>query len=103
AKEEDKVRRQQEKEEKSLLIEERKRIREFNKSMRMQEAEEKAAKQAALQLQNDINYANKGKKKATESTRAKEEGNINNKSEEEVEEASAMVNRRGRQIRLPQR
>ena len=111
AKAEDKIRRQQEKEEKKHLMEERKRIRAFNKSVRMQEAEEKrrqkeeekTARQASIQLQNDIRQANKGKKKATEHTTAKEKEVINDKSEEEVEEAPITVNSRGRKIRLPQR
>jgi hypothetical protein len=110
-KEEDKLQRQREKEEKRQLIEERKRIRAYTKSMREQEQAEKrrqkeemkAAKQADLQLQNDIKQANKGKKKAQEPTAAKEKEDINNKSKEDVEEAPTVVNRRGRQIRLPQR
>ncbi|EAW23183.1 uncharacterized protein NFIA_018840 [Aspergillus fischeri NRRL 181] len=69
AKEEDKIHQQQEKEEKIRLIKEQKRIRAYNKSLRMQEAEEKrrqkeeekAAKQASLQLQNNVKQANKGK------------------------------------------
>ncbi|KAA8651260.1 uncharacterized protein ATNIH1004_000140 [Aspergillus tanneri] len=111
AKEEDKIRRQQEKEEKQCLIEERKRIRAFNKSVRMQEAEEKrhrkeeekAAKQAAIQLQNDIKQANKDKKKAIGPATAKEKEDIDMKNVQEVEETPITVNRRGRQIRLPER
>ena len=70
---------------------------------RCQKEEEKAAKQAAIQLQNDIRHTNKGKMKATEHTTAKEKEDINGKSEEEVEETPVAVNSRGRQIRLPQR
>jgi hypothetical protein len=92
------------------LIEERKRIKAFNKSLRMQEIaekrhqkeEEKAAKQAAIQLQNNIKQANKGKQSTIEPTTAKEKEDINKKNEEEVEEAPITVNRRGRQIQLPQ-
>jgi hypothetical protein len=111
AKEENKIRRQQDKEEKRCLLEERKRIRAFNKSVRMQEAEEKrrqkeeekVTKQAAIQLQNGIRQANKEKKKTMKPTAAKGKEDIIKKTEEEVEEVPTTVNSRGRQIRLPQR
>ncbi|KAI9040523.1 YccV-like-domain-containing protein [Aspergillus affinis] len=63
SKEEERLRKQCEKEEKRLLIEERKRIRASNKEIRLREAEEKKrknqddqlAKQADIQLQNNFN------------------------------------------------
>ncbi|KAG2000747.1 hypothetical protein GB937_010877, partial [Aspergillus fischeri] len=91
AKGEDKIRRQQEKEEKQRLIEERKRTRAFIKSVRIQEAEEKrrqkeeekATKQAAMQLQNDIRHANKETKKAAVPNTANKKEAIKKKNVEE--------------------
>ncbi|KAI9034714.1 uncharacterized protein KD926_007168, partial [Aspergillus affinis] len=69
SKEEERLRKQRDKEEKRLLIEERKRIRASNKEIRLREAEAKKrkkqddqlAKQADIQLQNDFNSAQRGK------------------------------------------
>ncbi|KAA8646746.1 uncharacterized protein ATNIH1004_005421 [Aspergillus tanneri] len=52
--------------------------------------EEKAAKEAAIQLQNEINLANQDKKNIKKPSTAEEIEDINKKSKEEVEEAHVM-------------
>ena len=65
--------------------------------------EKKAAKQVNLQLQNDIKQAKKGKKKVIKPMLVEEEDQIEVADVPEVVEAPANKNRRGRQVRLPQR
>jgi hypothetical protein len=62
----------------------------------------KAAKQAHIQLQNDIKYASKGMEKVKNLTAEKKKKDSTTKIEEDVEEAPIPVTSRGRQIRLPQ-
>ncbi|KAI9037196.1 uncharacterized protein KD926_000769 [Aspergillus affinis] len=79
SKEEEKLRKQQEKQDQRLLIEERKRIRALNRETRVREAEAKKqkkrddqlAKQADIQLQNDINIAQTGKNKVPTTPKGK--------------------------------
>ncbi|THC86978.1 hypothetical protein EYZ11_013576 [Aspergillus tanneri] len=111
SKEKEKIRRQQEKEEKQRLVEERKRIRASNRELRIQEAEQKRhqkaekrlAKEADLQLQNDFKRVKRGKKKPSRPSTAKDQEDIVEPAADVIEEAPLAVNRRGRQIRLPQR
>ncbi|KAA8646726.1 uncharacterized protein ATNIH1004_005401 [Aspergillus tanneri] len=53
--------------------------------------EEKAAKEAAIQLQNEINLVNQDKKNIKKPSTAEEIEDINKKSKEEVEEAHVML------------
>src|SRR5204862_1133515 len=78
---EEKLRKEQEKEEKRHLIEERKRMKTLNKEMRFceqqrrqhQKEEERQAKLANTQLQNDIKSAKKSKEKLHQTTTIDEE------------------------------
>ena len=93
-------------------LEERKRIRaSSNRELRLQQAEQKKhqkeedrlAKEANNQLQNDIKQARKGKKKLIMSSLSKDKEDTDVPAADIEEETSTTVNRRGRQIRLPQR
>ncbi|KAI9034731.1 uncharacterized protein KD926_006352 [Aspergillus affinis] len=111
SREEERLRKQQEKKNKRLLIEERKRIRASNKEIRLREAEEKKrkrqddqlAKQADIQLQNDFNIAQTGENKVSTTPKAKKSCNRVAAEPEVVNEVPPTLNRRGRQIRPPQR
>ena len=111
SKEEERLRKQREKEEKRLRIEENKRIRASNRESRLREAAEKQRqrdevhhdKQANVQLQNDFNIAQSGKKKVPATPKAKKSSGRVAADPEVVEEAPPTLNRRGRQIRLPER
>lgn len=111
SKEQDKLRRQQEKEEKQRLVQERKRIRASQRGIRLQQVEEKkrqkeearVAKEASVQRQNDFRSARKGRNKASKPSVIQNTGDIAPQGPEEVVKASLPTNRRGRQIRLPQR
>ena len=110
AKQDIKLRREQEKKEKQLLLEERKRIRSLNDKIRQQtnvqkqhQKEEKLTKKANLQLQNDMNQVDKGKTKVSIPSTPKIRKDTIDQNEVVVAEASYSVSRRGRQIRLPAR
>ncbi|KAI9035399.1 uncharacterized protein KD926_003539 [Aspergillus affinis] len=111
SKEEERLRKQREKQDKRLLIQERKRIRASNREIRLREAEVKKqkkqdnqlAKQADIQIQNDFNLAQKGKNKVPATPKAKKSDDRVTIDPEVVDEAPPALNRRGRQIRLPQR
>ncbi|KAI9037671.1 uncharacterized protein KD926_000087 [Aspergillus affinis] len=111
ASEEERLRKQREKQDKRLLIEERKRIRASNREIRLREAgvkkqkkqDDQLAKQADIQIQNDFNLAQKGKNKVPATPKAKKSDDRVAIDPEVVNEAPPALNRRGRQIRLPQR
>ena len=110
-KEEEKLRRIHEKEEKKRQVEERRRIQAFNKEQRLRLAEEKKqqkeeariAKEAEKQLQNSFKTAQKGKKTTPETPKPKNIKDIAPPDTEVVGKGPPTVNRRGRQIRPPQR
>jgi hypothetical protein len=109
SKEEEKLRRQQEKKKKQRLVKEKKRIRAFNRELRIQEVErkrhqkeeERLAKEADLQLQMDLKQVKGGNKKPPRSSTTKDQKDIIQPAADIVEEVPPTVNRRGRQIRLP--
>jgi hypothetical protein len=109
--EEDKARRQAEKAEKTHLMDKKREEKRLNKEIRLREQEEKKrqkeddriARQANLQLQNDTRQAQKGKKKTNKATIIEEEENISSLGVPEALEVVPPINRRGRQLRLPQR
>jgi hypothetical protein len=110
-KEEEKLRRQQEKEEKQRLIEERKAMRALAKEKRIQKQEQKkrqkekanTMEQADLQAQNDIQQIDRDRENREMLQTTKKKDDIGDIDIVDVEEVSITVNRRGRQIRLPQR
>ncbi|CEL07079.1 hypothetical protein ASPCAL10244 [Aspergillus calidoustus] len=111
SKELQKVRRQEAKELKQQLLEERKRNREHQQELRRLEAEQKkkekeearAAKEAEKQLQKDFQQVRKTPKKPSKALNRQKPQDINPVSPDVVEEVPPTVNRRGREIRLPQR
>ena len=111
SKEQEKLRRQQEKQEKQRLIEERKQIRAANKELRIQEAEQKRrrkeeerlAKEADNQLQNNFKIVQKGKRKCPTPATPRKKQDITIPESQIDAQGCIPVNRRGRQIRLPQR
>jgi hypothetical protein len=70
---------------------------------RQEKAEARAAKEANKQLQNDFQQANKTPKKSFKASNCQEPQDTGSMAHEVVEEAPPTVNRRGREIRLPQR
>ena len=108
---EEKLCKEQEKEEKRHLIEERKRMKTLNKEMRLceqqrrqhQKEEERQAKLANTQLQNDIKSAKKSKEKLHQTTTIDEEERNEVLSANVEGGAPPVVNQYGRQLRLPQR
>ena len=111
SKKQKKLRRQQEKQEKQRLIEERKQIRAANKELRIQEAEQKRrrkkekclAKKADNQLQNNFKMVQKGKRKCPTPATSRKKQDITIPESQIDAQSCIPVNRRGRQIRLPQR
>jgi hypothetical protein len=111
SKEEAKLRRQQAKEEKQRLLEERKRNQVSQRELRLLEAERKKqqkeearlAKEADCQLQNDFQQANKSPKKTSTASHRQKSIKTRPKTPIDVEEAPPTINRRGREIRLPHR
>ncbi|KAA8641688.1 uncharacterized protein ATNIH1004_011824 [Aspergillus tanneri] len=108
---EQKLHRQQAKEEKQRKLQERKDIWAFAREARLHEAEgkklqkeeERLAKEASVQLQNDFKMARIGKKKSPATSKLKNQEVVAAPAPEVVDEAPPIMNRRGRQIRLPQR
>lgn len=111
SKEEQKVRRQQEKEAKQRLIEDRRKIRASQREIRRLEAEQKRqekedariSKEAAKQLQIDFQQAKKTPRKSSKASNHTDTQDTGPPSHVVVEEVPPTVNRRGREIRLPQR
>jgi hypothetical protein len=68
-----------------------------------QKEDDRIARQANLQLQNDTRQAQRGKKKTNKATVIEEEENIGSLSVPEALEVVPSTNRRGRELRLPQR
>lgn len=111
SKEAEKQRKRQEKEAKQQSIENNRRIKAYQKELKVQEAERKKrqredrihAKAADLQLQDDFQKANKERKLTSRPSKPPNQQDISTPAPKVAEEAPLTVNRRGRQIRLPQR
>ena len=110
-KEEAKTRREVEKAEKARLVEECRVISIYNKKMKAQEQkrkhvlreEQKLQKQINDQLRKDIKQAPKDKRKKIMPIILDQEDEVKNVIAEEVIEVPRSINRRGRQINLPER
>ncbi|CBF80652.1 hypothetical protein AN8487.2 [Aspergillus nidulans FGSC A4] len=111
SKEEQKVRRQQEKEAKQRLIEDHRKIQASQQEIHCLEAEQKRqekedariSKEAAKQLQIDFQQAKKTPRKSSKASNHTDTQDTGPPSHVVVEEVPPTVNRRGREIRLPQR
>ncbi|THC87363.1 hypothetical protein EYZ11_013190 [Aspergillus tanneri] len=111
SKEQYRLRRQQAKEEKQRLLQERKEKRAADKVLRERQAEEKKRqkeaervdKEAARQLQNGFKTPKRGQKKQSTTNTGQNTIDITYIAPEESPEAFVPQSRRGRQIRLPHR
>ena len=111
SKEKEKLYRKQIKKSKQYLIEEKKEIRKSNRELyiikseqkKFQKKEERLAKEADIQLQNNFKQARKGKNKPPKSSINENHEDTGHLTADIVKDAPIIQNRRGQQIRLPKR